>query len=113
MAKKRNLIVCIILCLVTFGIYPLVLFVKVTNESNAVAKSDKTAGGILALVFSCLTGGIYLLYWAYKLGKKLEGNAIIYLVLQVFLGPVVVSLVAANALNKIADQSAAAQEIAA
>lgn len=119
MAKKRNLIVVILLSLLTFGIYPIILFSKVTDESNAVAKSDKTAGGFMAIVFMILTGGIYGYYWAYKLGKKLNSATstlapILYLVFYVFLGGTLIpSILAVVALNKVADQPAVAEEVAA
>ena len=117
MAKKRNIIVVIILSLLTCGIYPIILFAKVTNESNAVAKSDKTAGGFLAIVFMILTGGIYGLYWAYKLGKKLNTatktlNPWLYLLLHNFFWMAfpVAQFLAVLALNKIADQPVEAVE---
>ena len=73
MTTKRNIALCIILTIVTCGIYGLYWFVCITNEANVVSghASDGTSGGV-ALILSIITCNIYGLYWAYKQGEKLD-----------------------------------------
>lgn len=73
MTTKRNIALCIILTIVTCGIYGLYWFVCITNEANVVSDhaSDGTSGGV-ALILSIITCNIYGLYWAYKQGEKLD-----------------------------------------
>ena len=67
--KKRNIALAIIFSIITLGIYSLFWFVRLTNETNALAKT-KTANGIAALLFTIITLGIYSIYWTYMLGVK-------------------------------------------
>ena len=70
--KKRSIAGCIILTLVTFGIYGIYWFVKLTNETNRLAPEEATMSGGLAFLVTICTLGIYGLYWGYKLGKKMD-----------------------------------------
>ena len=91
MVKNRNVAICIILTLITCGIYGLYWFVCLTNDVNTISKRIDTSGGV-ALLLTIITCGIYGLYWAYQLGSKLDEaaaihgeqqnhNAILYLIL--------------------------------
>ena len=82
--KKRNIALCILFSIISFGIYGLYWFVKLTNDSNTICPEKKTASGGMALLFSIITGGIYTFYWMYKLGQKLKGSGVLYLVLCFF-----------------------------
>lgn len=111
--QNRNIALCIILSLVTCGIYGLYWFVCLTNDTNTVANEEGTSGG-LALVLTIVTCGIYGLYWAYKCGEKLDtaktnrglpaaNGGILYLILCLFgLGIIVYALIQ-NELNKLAE----------
>ena len=86
--KKRSIAGCIILTFVTFGIYGIYWFVKLTNETNRLAPEEATMSGGLAFLVTLCTLGIYGLYWGYKLGKKMDiisgkesNSGIIYLLL--------------------------------
>lgn len=72
--KRRSVFTAIALSLVTCGIYALYWYVKLTDDSNAIAENTKickkTASGGKAILFTILSFGIYGLYWAYQLGKK-------------------------------------------
>lgn len=113
MIKERNIAVCIILSLVTCGIYGLYWFVCLTDETNAAANVQETSGG-LALLLTIITCGIYGLYWAYKCGEKLDmakeqrglpsGNGgILYLLLFIFGGIIAYALIQ-NELNKLVSE---------
>ena len=86
--KNRSLPMCVILSIVTFGIYGIYWFVKITNESNELAPQNATASGGKAVLFTILTLGFYSIYWNYKLGAKVDeakgteaNSAVLYLVL--------------------------------
>lgn len=109
MIKERNIAVCIILSIITCGIYGLYWFVCLTDETNAAAGVDGTSG-VLALVLTIVTCGIYGFYWAYKCGEKIDmanqqrglpcGNGgLLYLLLFIFGGIIAYALIQ-NELNK-------------
>jgi len=106
--KKRNIVLCIIFSLITFGIYGLYWFVKLTNETNALATS-KTASGGLAIFFTIITFGIYSIYWFYKTGAKIDeingsgSNGIVYLILGIFGLGIVAYCLCQSELNKHAN----------
>ena len=112
---KRNLATCIILSIVTCGIYSLYWFIVVTDDAKNVSNDVSGASGGTALLLSIVTCGIYGLYWAYKQGERLDnarymrgipggGNSnILFLVLQIFGLGIVNYIIMQDALNKISD----------
>ena len=74
---NRGLIKLILLSLVTFGIYPLVLWSSVSNDINTIATrydGKKTTHYLLmAFVFSWLTFGIAPFVWSHKICARI-GN---------------------------------------
>lgn len=112
MIKERNLVVCIILSLVTFGIYGIYWYICLVNDTNKVANSSDKSGGVVFLL-TLVTCGIYGLYWTYKQGEKLNSakssrgmeancSGILYLVLQIFGLGIVSWAMMQNELNKMA-----------
>ncbi len=110
--QQRNIALCVILSLVTCGIYGLYWFVCMTDDTNTVANEEGTSG-VMALVFTIITCGIYGLYWAYKCGDKLDkakvdrgmpasNGGILYLILYIFGGIIAYALIQ-NELNKLAE----------
>lgn len=106
--KRRNIALCIIFSLITCGIYGIYWFIKMTNESNQVAKSTTASGG-LAFLFTLLTMGIYSFYWSYKMGVKMDevnggsSSGVVYLLLNLFgLGIITYCLIQSE-LNKVAN----------
>lgn len=107
---KREIALCIVLSIITCGIYGLVWFVLMTNESNNLVE-EKTANGVLALLYTILTCGIYSIYWNYKMGKKMyeaglksnkniDDNSILYLILSLFGLSIINYCLIQNDLNK-------------
>lgn len=91
---ERNIVVCILLSLITCGIYGIYWFIVMTDESNMVSDDQTTSGG-MAFLFTIITCGIYFYYWNYKMGQKLHqagqkynkpigDNSIVYLLLSIF-----------------------------
>ena len=74
---NRGLIKLILLSLITFGIYPLVLWSSVSNDINTIATrydGKKTTHYLLmAFVFSWLTFGIAPFVWSHKISARI-GN---------------------------------------
>ena len=83
---NRGLIKLILLSLITFGIYPLVLWSSVSNDINTIATrydGKKTTHYLLmAFVFSWLTFGIAPFVWNHKIcariGNELKRRGIGY-----------------------------------
>lgn len=94
--STRSIVFAVIVSLITFGIYGLYWFVKMTNEIHTLAGQKTSASGIWALVFSFITFGIYGFYWVYKMGETLNmakrnrglhaasSDTIIYLLFSLF-----------------------------
>lgn len=112
MITERNIAMCIILSIVTCGIYGIYWFVCLTNDANTVSGNQGTSGG-MAFILSIVTCGIYFLYWTYKQGEKLDearsargisaGNSgIVYLLLSVFGLSIIAYALMQDSLNKLA-----------
>ena len=88
--KNRNIALCSIFSIITFGISGIYWFICLTNEMNMATPDDtyQTSGG-MAFLFSLLTCGIYSFYWNYRMGQKIDSvkngsNAVLFLILSIF-----------------------------
>ncbi len=110
--RRRSIGLCILLSIVTCGIYGLYWFICLTDESNAVAGEPGTSGPV-ALLLSIVTCGIYFFYWGYKLGEKLDkaraynnvpsgSLGIVFLLLNIFGLGIITYALAQNEINKYA-----------
>ncbi len=105
---NRSIPVCIILTLITFGIYGIYWFIKLTDETNALAPNNATTSGGKAFLLTIVTLGIYGIYWNYKLGAKVDemngisnGNTgLLYLIISLLGGGLISSCLAQNVLNQ-------------
>lgn len=113
--KEKNIAVCILLSIVTCGIYGIVWFVTMTDDMR-YASGDQTLSGGMAFLLTLVTCGIYGYYWAYKMGKAsamakanrglpAEDNSVLYLVLQIFGLAIVNYCLIQNDLNNMATTS--------
>ncbi len=111
MIQQRNIAVCIILSIVTCGIYGLYWLACLTNDTNTAADTEGTSGGMTVLL-TIITCNIYGLYWAYKQGEKIDiakqkrgipssNSGVLYLVLCLLI-PVVAWALMQNELNTFA-----------
>lgn len=91
--KQRSIPVCIILSLVTCGLYSLYWMVVMTDDVNRLSGRQRPSGGT-ALLLSIVTCGIYSIYWAYQMGEALysaktqrgiagSSNGVLYLILEI------------------------------
>ena len=108
--KKRNIVLAIVFSIITFGIYGIYWFVKLTNDSNKLAPNHATMGGVAAFFVTLITGGIYGLYWSFRLGQKADdmgagsSSGIIYLIVSLFGFGIVAWCLAQSAINKKLDE---------
>ena len=75
--EQRNIALCIILSIITCGIYGLVFLYSMIQDVNTVCDGDgeHTRGLMGLILLSLVTCGIYSFYWYYCLGNRLAKNA--------------------------------------
>ena len=113
MIESRNIAVCIVLTLVTCGIYGIYWIVCLTNDVNTVSGDVNGTSGGMVVLLTIVTCGIYGIYWAYKQGEKLDftknnrgipssNSGVLYLILQIFGFGIIAYALMQNELNKLA-----------
>ncbi len=113
MIQRRDIAVCIILSIVTCGIYGIYWFICLTDDTNAVSGNMGDTSGVIAFLLSLVTCNIYGFYWAYRQGEKIDqvknsrgipsnSNGIAYLLLCLFGFSIVAYALMQNELNKLA-----------
>jgi len=73
----RSMIIVILLSIVTFGIYNVIFYYKVSEDLNSIASKwdgKNTMNYILALVIGLVTFSIYLLVWNHMLFDRIRGE---------------------------------------
>lgn len=114
--KEKNIALCIVLTIITCGIYGIVWFVTLTDDMR-YASGDQTLSGGMAFLLTLVTCGIYGIYWAYKMGKAsalaksnrglpADDNSVLYLILQIFGLGIVNYCLIQNDLNSMANTPA-------
>lgn len=110
--RNRNIALCIILSLVTCGIYNLYWWACLADEGNRGAGTPGTSG-VVVILLSIITCGIYGLYWSYTMGDKInrakeqhgfptDSNAgLVYLLLSLFGLSLVAEALMQNEFNKM------------
>lgn len=114
--QKRELVTCILLTIVTCGIYGIIWFVGLTDDVGR-ASGDKEFRGGTCLLLIIVTCGIYGFVYAYKLGKNIgvikqkvydsgytEDDSVLYLLLHLFGLSIVYNCLAQMELNKYIDK---------
>ena len=103
--EYRNIAICILLSLVTCGIYGLYWQYRLTEDLNDLYPDDYTTSGGMAVVLTFVTCGIYGFYWAYKMGRKVShgdsSGSILYVLLYLFIGIVCYALLQSE-VNRLA-----------
>ena len=107
---------CIILSIVTFGIYGLYWLYSLANDINTLTHQERPSG-FKVLVLTIITLGFYELYWLYKAGERINDfqtyqgemvdsyRALVYLILGIFGLNIVARALIQNDLNKYAYDS--------
>ncbi len=90
--NKRSIVVCILLSIITFGIYGIYwLYLLVKNTRSIQKNTTSCTGEMLCLIFV----PFYSLYWWYTRGEKVKqefsqhnyastGNGVVYLIFAIF-----------------------------
>ena len=112
MVQNRNIAVCIILSIVTCGIYGLYWMVCLVNDVNTVSGREGDFSGGMVLLLSIITCNIFVLFWAYTAGEKIDAarlaqgrpsqnNGLVYLLLSLFGFGIVTYALIQNELNQM------------
>ena len=72
MAEQRNVALCVILTMVTCGIYGIYWFICLVNDLNYATGDVQSPSGGMVFLLDIVTCGIYGLYWCYKAGDKID-----------------------------------------
>lgn len=114
--SRRSIPMCIILSIVTFGIYGLYWLYCLASDVNTLT-GEEDSSGFKVLILSIITLGLYELYWLYKVGERLSDfqtyqgemvdsyRALVYLILGIFGLNIVARALIQNELNKYAYDS--------
>ncbi len=70
--KRRNIFLCILLSVVTCGIYSIYWYYCLTEDTNKLGGTPATASGGKAILFTVITIGCYGWYWLYQRAKKID-----------------------------------------
>ncbi len=92
---NKSIATCIILSLVTCGIYGIIWYINLVNDVNTVCQDEKSnqSGGVVFLL-TLITCGIYGWIWFYNAGKRMNeagnkynmniaDNSVMYLILTI------------------------------
>ena len=72
MIRNRSIVSCILLSIITCGIYGWYWLACLANDVNtASGRTNETSGGMVVLL-SIITCNIYHIYWMYKAGEKID-----------------------------------------
>ena len=95
MIQQRSIATCIILTIVTCGIYGIYWMVCLNDDANRVSNEPVPTSGGTVVLLSIVTCGIYAIIWSYKQGERLDraatmrgmpanSRSLIYLLLTIF-----------------------------
>ena len=104
----RSIALCIVLTIVTFGIYGFVWMSRLNNDVNELAQDPIAPGGGMVVFLTIVTLGIYGLFWLYKMGQKCDeirqinaSSGILYLILGIFGLAIVSYALIQDSINKV------------
>ncbi len=112
--KQRSFFSYVVLSIITFGIYSIVFWTKLSKEVNALCEGDgrRTMKYVYCFLLNFVTLGIFGFVWKFKLQERLRANAARYdlkfsesgalvVVLALFTGPFIAQFVIAKNFNKM------------
>ena len=70
--KERSIVLCIILSIITCGIYSLYWLVVMNNDLNDLVGDREAPSGGIVLLLTLVTCNIYSIYWFYRAGEKVD-----------------------------------------
>lgn len=72
MMERKSIPLCIVLSLVTCGLYSLYWMYCLAEDIRFLARDEGIPGGGTVLLLSLVTCGIYGLYWLYRCGELMD-----------------------------------------
>lgn len=111
---RRRIVACILLTIVTCGIYSIYWFICMVNDLNTASHSENEMSGGMVFLLSLVTCGIYRFVWYYKAGKQVtdiqnrstgqgdSNNSLTYLLLALLGFSIVTDCLIQNELNQVA-----------
>ena len=69
---NRSIVLCIVLSLVTCGIYGIYWMIKLNDEINMLDGTPEDTSGGMVFLLTLVTCGIYGIFWMYKMGGKVD-----------------------------------------
>ena len=114
MIKERNIAVCVVLSIVTCGIYGIYWLYKMVEEADYLTGNPNPQPPIVVILLSIVTCSIYLIIWLYNTGKRFDemsvregrgegNNGILVLLLAIFGLAIVDYVLIQDNLNKHAN----------
>ena len=112
--QRRSIGICILLSIVTCGIYMYYWVYKLAEDVNYIRNDPNATSPGMVLLLTILTCGIYFIYWLYKAGETVDtirvqqgmapsSKAIMYLLLSIFGLSIVAMALLQGDLNEMAD----------
>ncbi len=109
--EKKNIATCVILSIITCGIYGIFWFINLTDSAARVNDDVDFSGG-KAFLFTIITCGLYSIYWNYKMGKEIyeakikndipaSDQSVLYIILGLFGFQIVNYCLMQNDLNSL------------
>ncbi len=112
--RNRSIVTCILLSIVTCGIYALIWLAGMVDDLNTASGETNGTSGVTVVLLSIVTCGIYELFWMYKAGGQVNrakaargmaqdsNSSILYLLLSIFGLSIVSYCLIQNELNQMA-----------
>ncbi len=70
MVKEKNIVVCILLTIITCGLYGFYWMLTLTDDSITLAEKGEPSGSTVVLL-TIITLGLYGIYWSFVMDKRL------------------------------------------
>ncbi|MBQ3133070.1 MAG: DUF4234 domain-containing protein [Clostridia bacterium] len=114
--QPQNIALCIILSLVTCGIYMYYWIYRLTEDAKLLNNDPNATSGGMVVLLSLVTCGIYLWYWLYKQGDSIDqaktargfassNTGVLYLILGLVGLSIVSIALMQNEINNMAQQA--------
>ena len=92
MKQSRSVGLCIVLSIITCGIYGIYWLYCIHEDVQEVCNRPMSVSGGVVILLTIVTCGIYGYYWSYKMGQFLDeakgtpgaSSGVLYLVLSIF-----------------------------
>ncbi len=107
--SERNVLVCMLLCFLTFGLYHIYWVYKINNEVNYLSGEPNALSGGWVLFWDFFTLGWFSFYWHYIMGERMDrmrwkagsGSSILFLIFRIAHVPLINLAIAQFHINHV------------